>query len=96
MTQPSQPYTIAGWPSELTEQWTPQQAAHVEGRYERRKIDPVTHLPEPQSFEVRCHHVSDKGEACGQRWRSTCTSGRVRQNIVMFAMSHLHRDPFAP
>lgn len=69
---------------------------HVEGRYEVRKFDPQTGMPEPQAFEVRCHHVNDKGERCGARWRGSCTSGRVRQNIVSFSMSHLHRDPFAP
>lgn len=96
MTSPSQPFTIAGWPSELSEVWIPQQVPHVEGRYELRKIDPETKMPEPQSFEVRCHHVSEDGKPCGQRWRSTCTSGRIRQNVLMFALHHLHRDPFKP
>ncbi len=96
MTSPSQPFTIVGWPSELTEAWSPQQAPHVEGRYELRQIDPATQMPEPQSFEVRCGYVSPEGKACGLRWRGTCTSGRIRQNILMFAMRHLHRDPFAP
>lgn len=90
----SQPFTIVGWPTELTETWTPQQAPHVEGRYELRKIDPETQLPEPQSFEVRCHHVSANGKHCGQRWRGTCTSGMVRQKVLMFAMRHIHSDPF--
>ncbi len=91
----SQPFTIDGWPSNLTEQWKPQQAPHVEGRYEVRTADPATGMPEPQAFEARCLFVSESGEVCGQRWRGSCSSGRVRQNILSFAMRHLHRDPFA-
>ncbi len=65
------------------------------GKYELRKLDPETKLFEPQSFEVRCLHVGDDGKFCGQRWRGSCSSGRVRANILAFAMRHLHRDPFA-
>ena len=98
-TQPNEPeplkYTVDGWPPNLTEAWSPAQHPHIQLRYEPRKRDPASGMPEDQSFEVRCLHVSESGEVCGGRWRGACTSGRIREKALMFAASHGHRDPFA-
>lgn len=89
-------YSVSGWPPELTEAWSPLQHPHIQIRYQPRKIDRETGLPEDQSFEVRCLHVGDDGQLCGGRWRGSCTSGRIREKALVFAARHLHRDPLAP
>ncbi len=95
MTQPTSNYTELGWPPELTEQWQPQQHPHIQIRHEPRKFDPLSGMPEDQSFEVRCGYVSPAGEVCGGRWRGSCSSGRLREKALIFAARHVHRDPFA-
>ncbi len=51
-------------------------------------MDPETGMRESQAFEVRC-------SICGQRWRGSCSSGRLREKAATFAASHVHRDPLA-
>lgn len=58
-------------------------------------MDPLSGMPEDQSFEVRCQFLKPDGVVCGGRWRGTCSSGRVREKALTFASRHVHRDPFA-
>lgn len=68
------------------EEWRPDWAKHVLGRFTRRTVDPDTRLPEPQKVEIKC-------EQCGATWQVQCSSGLVRNHINNFAKSHAHRDP---
>lgn len=56
-------------------------------------MDPLSGMPEDQSFEVRCEHPGCM--VIGRRWRGSCSSGRVREKALQFAAHHVHRDPFA-
>ena len=83
---PLSPVSELAEPAPLTEQWSPQLAPHVVGRYAKRSYD-ENNFPKPQPFEVRC-------EVCKQKWASMCTTGQVRSRFVEFSTRHLHRDPF--
>lgn len=71
---------------ERWEEWSPEYAPHVRGRYTERVWDPVLRAHEEQRVEARC-------EVCGQEWKGWCTSGHVRDKVATFARLHLHRDP---
>lgn len=75
--------------SETWESWRPDWAPLVEARYTKRTFDEETGLPNEQKIEMRCTH-------CGATWKTTCTSGLVRNHINNFSKSHLHIDPLAP
>lgn len=89
-TMPNEPDSELAEPAKLTEQWSPQIAPHVVGRYARREFA-ENGFPKPQPFTVTCEHPG-----CGQSWSSLCTTGQVRSHFVAFATRHLHRDPLAP
>lgn len=69
------------------EEWAPEYAPHVKGRYERRTWDGAG-LPLAQKIECTC-------TACGGRYETACTTGQVRAHIARFAAAHLHADPLA-
>ena len=59
--------------------WAPPWAQHVRGSFER--FDSTD--PAPIGYKIWC-------ERCGQTWRGTCSTGRVRDRIARFAL--LHRE----
>jgi hypothetical protein len=61
-------------------EWSPP-GSSVTGRYESPEFEDGRRLP--QAVEARC-------EACGEQWRGTCESGRVREKIARFATLHRH------
>jgi hypothetical protein len=69
------------------EVWAPSWAPLVEGRYTKRTFDPDTGKPEEQRVEMAC-------KECGAVWQVKCASGRVRDHIKRFAVSHVHKDKF--
>lgn len=91
MTNSSEPSPSAT----MTEQWSPRQHPHILIRYEPRRLDPETGMPDDQAFEVACGFVDASGKPCGGRWRGSCTSGRIREKALAFAARHVHRDPLA-
>ena len=66
------------------EEWRPDSAKHVVGRFEARTFD-EDGFPEPQDIAIEC-------EVCGKKWRTVCNSGAVRTWVARFAASHMHRD----
>ena len=72
-------------PTELQE-WRPDWARHVVGRYEPRRYEDGQ--PLPQKVVMHC-------ETCGADWQAECPSGNVRRHIQNFAHAHAHRDPLA-
>lgn len=54
---------------------------HIEASYEARVIDEETGEPQPQKVNAKCLR-------CGAEYRHECTSGRVRERIIKFAMIH--------
>lgn len=69
-----------------TEEYRPEWAKHVVGRYPLRTVDPETGIPNPQVIHMEC-------ETCGVTWQTTCDSGAVRRHIGNFATNHVHTDP---
>jgi len=72
---------------ELTLQYRPAWAKHVEGRYSQAML--VDGERVPQFVEMKC-------EVCGDARRATCHQGMPRSHITKFAQEHLHRAPMAP
>lgn len=69
------------------EEWSPPNMPHVVGRYTLREFD-ARGLPEPQKIKADC-------KTCGDHYETMCSTGRVREKILIFAYQHLHRDPLA-
>jgi hypothetical protein len=69
------------------EVWAPTWAPLVYGRYTKRVFDSATGQPEEQQVEMMCRH-------CGAVWQAKCLTGRVRDHINRFAVSHVHKDKF--
>jgi len=61
-------------------EWSPP-GSSVRGRHEPESFDEGRR--QPQAVEARC-------EACGDSWRGSCESGRVREKIARFASLHRH------
>ncbi len=70
-------------------EWSPPNATHVKGVYDRRVWDPATNAHEPQIVDMEC-------TACGAKHRVTCEQGRPREHIATFARVHFHADALAP
>ncbi len=66
--------------------WSPAWAPHILGKYDERTFTDDG-LPEEQKVIVFC-------TVCKTTWKTTCTSGSVRQHIQRFAYIHQHNDPF--
>ncbi len=66
------------------EDFRPQFAPHVLGRYEQRQYEDG--MPLTQHWTALC-------ERCGAAHQGACDSGQVRKHIQRFALVHLHADP---
>jgi hypothetical protein len=61
-------------------------APHVTGCYAERRYDHAERRYVEQVVALHCSH-------CGAEARWVCQSGRARDKVLKFALSHLHRDP---
>jgi len=69
-------------------EYRPKFANHVAGWFEDRRFDPETHQPEETPCGAKC-------EICNESFEKMCLSGLFKTHINNFALSHMHRDPFA-
>lgn len=67
--------------------YRPAFAPHVLGVYDERTFDQETGQPNEQRIDMTC-------EVCGAVHVVKCLTGHVRNHVVLFAKTHLHRDPF--
>ena len=69
---------------ETFNEWRPDHAPHVLGRWSLRVFDDDG-MPEEQKVVITC-------DLCGGRFERGCSSGLVQAHISRFAVVHLHRD----